>query len=399
VLNVLRIVGRAARRLGRRVASLVFNVRVLRVGGQVAAVGVLAVIALYLRDNYLANLRDRNVSLTWDFLDRPTQFGIPHSDFRPGQPVRDALWIGIKNTALAAVVGVVATTIIGVLVGVLRLSSSWLARKVATLYVEVLRNIPVLLIILFTVAWLQTLPRNTDALQLDGILVVSNRWINVMSPVAGDHLGTYVVALAVSVAAAAAVWRWRTALADRTGQPHHRVLWAGGLVLGVAVVGYVALGRPLTFSHPEVVDGSVRNGISMNIPYVALTGAIALYHGSHIAEIVRGSIQAVPYGQTEAATALGLSSFARMRYVILPQAFRVAVPPTINQHLSLAKNTSLGIAVAYSDAFALTFQLVGGSRAPALQAFVILMAIYLTFSLTISLLMNVVNRRLQLVER
>lgn len=380
-------------------AALLFNVRVLRVLGQLAAIAVLLLLAAYLNDNYQANIQGRTARSGWSFLDEPTGFNIAYADFRAAQPVRDALWVGVRNTAISAVVGIVLATVLGILVGVLRLSQSWVARKAATLYVEVVRNVPVLLIILFTGAWLATLPRVTDARSFGGLAVVSNRQISLLSPVSGDHLGIYVAMLAGAVVAGAVLWRWRTRVSDATGEPHHRVLWAGGLVGAVAVVGYVALGSPLTLSRPEIDGSSVTGGISLNIPYVALTAALAIYHGSHIAEIVRGSIQAVPYGQTEAATAIGLSSFARLRYVILPQAFRIAVPPTINQYLSLTKNTSLGIAVAYSDVASLSFRLVGSSRAPALQAIVLLMAIYLIFSLAISLLLNLFNRRLQLVER
>jgi general L-amino acid transport system permease protein len=132
---------------------------------------------------------------------------------------------------------------------------------------------------------------------------------------------------------------------------------------------------------------------------VAIVFALAVYHGSHIAEIVRGSVQAVPHGQTEAATAIGLTEVQRLRFVVLPQAFRIAVPPTINQFLSLIKNTSLGIAVAYSDVASLGFRLVGSSRAPAVQMVVVLMGIYLTFSLLTSFFLNILNRRLQVVER
>lgn len=386
---------------GRRrgVAALVFDLRALRFAGQVVAITLLLAIAVYLRDNYQANVEDRNVRSGWDFLDEPTGFGIPNSDFRPGQPVRDALWLGVRNTATSAVAGIALATVLGVLIGVLRLSASWVARKAATLYVEVLRNVPVLLIILFTSAWLATLPRITDARTLGSLAVISNREVAFPSPVAGDSLPAYAVALAVALVAAGAVWVWRTRVSDATGQPHHRVLWAGGLVAAVAVVAYLVLDGPVTLSRPEVAGSSVAGGISLNIPFLALTLALAMYHASHIAEIVRGSIQAVPYGQTEAATAIGLSSFARLRYVVLPQAFRIAVPPTINQYLSLTKNTSLGIAVAYSDVSALSFQLIGGSRAPALGLILVLMAIYLAFSLTTSLAMNIVNRRLQLVER
>jgi general L-amino acid transport system permease protein len=309
----------AGERTRGSLAAVFFDVRVLRVLGQVIAIVALVAFALYLQDNYQANTRNRSGQSGWGFLDEPTGFNIAYADFRSTQPVRDAIWVGVRNTAASAVVGIALATVIGVTVGVLRLSRSWVARKAATLYVEVLRNIPVLLIILFTGAWLQTLPRSTDAFELGGVVEISNREL-------------------------------------------------------------------------------VLFGASLNIPYVALTAALALYHGSHIAEIVRGSIQAVPVGQTEAATALGLSDLQRLRFVTLPQAFRIALPPTINQFLSLTKNTSLGIAVAYSDVSSLGFRLIG-ARSPALQTIIVLMIVYLVFSLTISLVFNLLNRRLQLVER
>jgi general L-amino acid transport system permease protein len=378
----------------------VFNVRVLRIVGQVAAIVVLLALAAYLADNYQANIADRHARSGWGFLDEPTGFNIAYEpDFRPGQPVRDALWVGVVNTAAAALIGIVIATIIGVLVGVLRLSHSWVARKASTLYVEVIRNVPVLLVILFLYAGLLTLPRIEEARQLDGVAVISNRAISVMSPVAGDNLGLYLGVLVLGALGALAVSAWRTRLSNATGVPDRRVLWGGGLFLAVAVGGYYALGAPITWSHPEVVGRNVVGGILLNIPYVAIVFALAVYHGSHIAEIVRGSVQAVPHGQAEAATAIGLTEVQRLRFVVLPQAFRIAVPPTINQYLSLIKNTSLGIAVAYSDVASLGFRLVGSSRAPALQLVLVLMAIYLTFSLLTSFFLNILNRRLQLVER
>jgi general L-amino acid transport system permease protein len=309
----------AGERTGGSLAGILFNIRVLRVLGQVLAILILLGIALYLQDNYQANTRNRSNQSGWGFLDEPTGFGIANTDFRPGQPVRDALWVGVRNTLASAAVGIILATVLGITVGVLRLSRSWVARKAATLYVEVLRNVPVLLIILFTSAWLRTLPQGDAAWALGDLVEISNR----------------------------------------------------AFVLG-----------PWT----------------LNIPYVTLTAALAVYHGSHIAEIVRGSIQAVPHGQTEAATAIGLSDLQRLRYVVLPQAVRIGLPPTISQYLSLTKNTSLGIAVAYSDVASLGFRLIG-ARSPALQTIVVLMVVYLVFSLSTSLVFNVVNRHFQLVER
>lgn len=383
---------------GRRgLAAIVFDVRVLRVLGQVAALALLIAFALYLNDNYQARVRDQGIRTGFGFLDEPTGFNIAHSDFRSGQPVSDALWVGVRNTTASALVGVILATVLGLVVGILRLSRSWVARQAATFYVEVLRNVPVLLIILFSGAALQTLPRIGDAYSFAGLAAVSNRGVAVVSPVTGDGFPSYAALLALALAAALGVAAWRTRFSEATGAPNDRVLWGGGLLLAAAVAGYAAL-DPLSWSQPEVGARSIAGGASLDIPYVALTGALALYHGSHIAEVVRGSIQAVPHGQAEAADALGLTEFQRLRFVVLPQAFRIAVPPTINQYLSLTKNTSLGIAVAYSDVMSLGFRLIG-ARAPAMQTVVILMAIYLMFSLSTSLVLNVFNRRFQLVER
>ena len=386
--------------LARGPLRILFDERVRRVGLQVAFLVVVVGIVLYLRDNYLNNIEDRRISTSWDYLDQPTEFNIAFSDFRATQPVKDAILVGVKNTFLAAIVGIVLATVLGIVIGVLRLSSNWLVRKAATFYVETLRNIPVLLIILFTNAVVATLPRIQDAFDLGGILMVSNRSSAVASPVIEDNFGVYVALLAVAVLVAAAVAVWRTRVANATGAPHHRMLWAGGIVVVVAVAGYAALGGPITLSRPELAESGRRivGGAGMGSPYFALVVALGAYTASHIAEIVRGSILSVPKGQTEASTALGLGDLHRLRYVVLPQALRVAIPPTINQHLSLTKNTSLGLAIAYAEITLITQQLIA-SRSPALQSVVLLMGVYLVFSLSTSVLLNVVNRRFQLVER
>jgi general L-amino acid transport system permease protein len=394
---VLRPLWRVAAPVLRPVGRILRNVRVLRVVLQLLAVAVLVGFVAYLVDNYQANLREQGFRSGWGFLDEPTGFDV--GDVTRGDPVSDAVWHGVRNTLGAALVGMVLATVLGLVIGVVRLSRSWPARKAATLYVEVLRNVPVLLIILFVSAGLATLPQIDDARSWGSLAVWSNREVAVLSTVAGDSFWPYVGLLGLAAAAGLSVAAWRTRVFNATGAPHHRVLWGGGLLVAVAVIGYLALGDPITLSRPSVEGRSVVGGAALEVAYVALTGALALYHGSHIAEIVRGSIQAVPYGQTEAASAVGLSDFQRMRYVILPQALRIAVPPTINQHLSLTKNTSLGIAVAYSDVASLGQRLIGSSRAPAVQMIAVLMGIYLVISLTTSLVLNVFNRRVQLVER
>ncbi len=214
---------------------------------------------------------------------------------------------------------------------------------------------------------------------------------------AQDTSGTYSIVLGVGILASIVVWVWRTRVFDTTGHPHHRFLWGTGTFLLFAIVGFVALGTPLTLSRPEVVNNRfIEGGYQTVAPYVAVLVALVIYTASHVAEIVRGSIQAVPKGQTEAANALALSNFQRLRFVVLPQAFRIAIPPLINQFLNFTKNTSLSLAVAYSEITLVVFQAIGNAN-PAPQLIVILMGAYLLFSLSISLLINILNRRLQLV--
>jgi general L-amino acid transport system permease protein len=381
---------------GWRAARWLFNVRVLRVAAQAVFLGFVLLLLLYFYDNYQANTRGESGG--WGWLREPAGFGITDTDFRGGNSNWQAIVIGIRNTLLSASVGIVVATFVGLVVGIMRLSRNWLVQKAATFYVETLRNIPVLLIILFTAAVFRPLPPISEAATPLGWFVISNQWIAIPSLIANDTSRIYLLVLAASVVAAVIVAQWRTRVSDRTGAPHHRVLYGGAVVLGAAIVGWLVL-QPYEISVPTlegtVIVGGFRIGV---VDYLPLTVALALYTASHIAEIVRGSILAVPKGQTEASTALGLSDLQRLRFVVLPQALRVAVPPTLNQYLSLTKNTSLGIAVAYSDLFNIINRIVN-TGSPALEAFALAMAIYLSISLLTSLLVNVVNRRFQLVER
>ena len=204
--------------------------------------------------------------------------------------------------------------------------------------------------------------------------------------------------VAACLVAAALLWGWRTRVNEATGAPHHRCgSPACALAVGV-VAGYLLLDGPITLSYPTRSGRGITGGVAMSIGFGAVLTGLVLYTSSHVAEIVRGSIQAVDRGQTEAAEALGLSSGQRLRHVVLPQAFRIAVPPLINQFLNLTKNSSLAIAVGYAELSALTLVLISQAN-PAPQMVLILMAIYLVIAIVISIVANVVNRRLQLVER
>ena len=386
------------------------DVRVIRVVGQVLAVLIVIGILFWLASNLITNMNRLGISTSFDFLFGPTNTAIPYHDtFDPRSPVWQMMLIGVKNTFLAAFFGIILATVAGLVVGVSRLSDNWLVARLATVYVEFFRNIPPLVIIIFfgaavftngpfpifSESWEFKFPGSTD-----NMLIVNNDKWGIPGFTQVDGLWLFYAIIAVGAIAAIWVWQRRTKNFEQTGQPHHRVLWSLGVLLVALVVAYFVSGQPFEMSWPVISENRRRidGGFIANWGWISVTVALGLYTASHIGEIIRGSILAVPHGQSEAANAVALSSFQRYRFVVLPQAMRIALPPTINQYLNLVKNTSLGTAVGYAEITALTKTSVGNGR-PAFQSFIIVMGVYLVFSLTISLILNVVNRRLQLVAR
>jgi general L-amino acid transport system permease protein len=375
------------------------NVRVLRFAFQAVFLFLVALMLLYLWETATDNLRRLGIRTDFRYLRQPAGFAIPDSDFRSSQSLFDAVLVGVQNTAEVALLGIVLASILGVVVGVARLSSNWLVRRAAAAYVEAFRNVPVLIIIIFF--WLGIflrLPPIRDAVEFLDLVVVSNRGMVVPW---FDRVGAaapFGLAALAGFLLAAVVWLWRTRRFDRTGEPHRRVLWAGGLLLAVLAVGFFATGRPWVLETPERGELSTAGGFRLSPEYAALLLGLTMYTASHIAEIVRGSILAVPRGQSEAANAVGLSGFQRLRHVVLPQAFRISIPPIANQYLNLVKNSSLGVAVSYYEVTKIT-QVSISQAAPAVQAILVLMAVYLFFSLSIALVTNVINRRLTLKGR
>jgi general L-amino acid transport system permease protein len=372
---------------------------VLRVVAQLVAVGAVALILYVLWFNLTNNLRAQGIRTDFGFLGQPVGVNIADSSITPGSIVRRALQVGIKNTLALAIVGIPLLTVIGVLVGIGRLSTNWLVSKASTLYVEVFRNLPPLLIIVFAfrAVVLRLPPAREPATPFD-LFVISNLRITVPGFEAGAGAGTFWLVVLAGLALALGVATWRTRRSDVTGQPHHRVAWAGGALAAVAITAFVLLDRPIGLTIPTLDGRVVEGGFSGLGAFFAVMGALVVYTASHVAEIVRGSIQAVPKGQTEAANALALSGFQRLRFVVLPQAFRIAIPPVINQYLNYVKNTSLAIAIGYAEVTAIAIQAIGNGQ-PAPQLILLVMAGYLLFSLSISLVVNMLNRRLQFVTR
>ena len=376
------------------------DVRVLRWAGQIAVLILVAALLYWLYRNLVGNLARIRLPSGFGFLDQPYGSDIRGSDFRPGQPIRDAFVLGYFNTIRVIAVGIPAATIIGVLIGIARLSENALVRAFGTLYVETFRNIPPLIWIYFAffVVLGGNLPRIEEAFEPFGLAIFSNRGVFLPWYRTGPNLMPFLLIAGLGLGIAVVIGAWRTRVHERTGAPHHRVLWGGVILVAVLVIGQLVLNSPLSVSVPARDGRIVDGGIVADIAYMSLTVALFLYTASHIAEIVRGAILAVPRGQAEAANSLALTPFQRYRYVVLPQAFRIMIPPLASQYLNITKNSSLAVAVGYYEITRI-YTTVTNNAAPPPQAIVVLMTLYLTFSLGISLIANLINRRLQLDTR
>jgi general L-amino acid transport system permease protein len=411
VLVIVYVVGRLAydtvqlfrMRASRDDSAVLWrDVGAIGIAAQVAVLIVITAVLSYLWSNFRARTDLIGLELNFDFLKQPGNISIADNPLTPGDSVGAAITEGFLNTIRIILIGIPLAMILGTLIGVARFSSNWLLRKLATGYVEFFRNIPPLVVIVFLwgAVFLQ-FPRSQEAWKwLGGWIIISNNRFAFPSLMGLDNFEIFRWILLIGLIAAIGVAVWRTSVFNNTGAPHRRVLWGFGTFVAVAAVAYFALGGPITTSKPELDDrGRVfSNGIRMQMPYAALTFALVIYTATHIAEIVRGSIMAVHKGQEEAANALALSTFQRYRFVILPQAMRVAFPPLISQFLNFTKNSSLALAIGFTESSSVIFNLMGQSQ-PAPQLILVLALLYLTFSLVLSALGNLVNRRLQIVGR
>jgi general L-amino acid transport system permease protein len=368
---------------------------------QVLVVGILAAIVAYLVHNTNKNLAARHIATGFAFLARTA--GIPigeHAiEYDPATSTYgDALIIGIINTLKVAIVGVVLTTIWGTLLGIARLSKNWLLSRAAYLYVEILRDIPLLLQLLFWYGLVQTLPSVRDAFAVLPGVFFSNRGIKVplfdWEPAHSWALAAFLVGLIGVIA-------WSSVASKRQAETGVRPkTWpvALGLLVAFPLFVWAVLGAPFQLDMPIKGGFNFRGGGTISPEYCALTLGLVVYTAAYIAEIVRSGIQAVPQGQWEAAGALGLRPGAVLRQIVLPQALRVVIPPMTSQFLNLTKNSSLAVAIGYQDVVSID-QTTLNQTGQAIEGIALLMAVFLVISLSISLFMNWYNARIALVER
>lgn len=369
---------------------------------QIVVVGLVGLLAWYLVSNTMENLQRQKIASGFDYLGREAGFEIGDTmiEYSPASTYARAIWVGILNTLRVAILGILLSTILGTLIGVGRLSPNWLLSRICEWYVEAFRNVPLLLwLFLFYKLISEAFPGPRQAIgALWNTVFLSNRGLYFPVPIADPIHKWMGVGLLVGVAAAVVLHRWAKRRQEATGQPFPSILAGIGVTLGMPFVVWLVGGAPHDMSWPELKGFNFVGGTVIQPEFTALLVGLVLYTSAFVAEIVRSGILALHKGQSEAAAALGLSRGQSMRLVLLPQALRVIVPPMTSQYLNITKNSSLAIAIGYPDLVA-SINVTINQTGQAIENILIIMAAYLSVSLSISAFMNWYNKRIALRER
>ena len=367
---------------------------------QVIAIAAIAGVVWFLAHNTLANMRVRGIQSGFDFLTQAAGFDIGESlyPFDSAQPYWQAFLVGVTNTLRVAVLGIILATLLGTLLGVGRFSRNALVRGVCLAYVEFFRNIPVLLqLLMWYVMLTEVLPAASDA-WIVGPFFLSKGGLNFPIPVWGTGQLWAAYGLLPGLLLGWAYRRWSVSQFEATGQPRSMVVLPAMIVLLASVAGWALGGAPTDFNRPVKGDFAIENGGALTPEFLAVLMGLTLYTAAFIAEVVRGGIASVARGQSEAASALGLSRHHEMRLVMLPQALRVIIPPLTNQYLNLTKNSSLAVAIGYPDVVSIANTALN-QTGRAVECISLVMLVYLSTSLGTSLLMNWYNSRAAIKER
>ena len=392
-----------------RLSMLLNDTRYRSYTFQFIALMLLIALMAFLGINLVRNLAEAGLNISYSFLYVPAGYDINQTliDYNSQSTNLRAAVVGILNTLLVAFLACVTATILGVIAGVARLSNNWLVSKMMSVYVEIFRNIPVLIWILMIYTLMTAvLPApnafrgdNATSSMLFDAFAFTNRGIYVPAPVWGPGSMIVVATFVLSIVAAVAYRKYAVSLLFRTG----KLLPTGWPTLAILLVPtllvFFVMGSPIGLDYPALKGFNFRGGLQIGAPLIALWLALSVYTGAFIAENVRAGIQAVSKGQTEAAASLGLRPKRIMNLVVLPQALRVIIPPLISQYLNITKNSSLAIAVGYADITATLGGITLTQTGRAIECVLLLMLFYLTISLSISAIMNVYNNAVSLKER
>ncbi|MEZ5811064.1 MAG: amino acid ABC transporter permease [Rhizobiaceae bacterium] len=377
-----------------KVRGLIFQVVLLGIVIWLAWVGI---------QNMFANLKAANIASGFGFLSRNAGFQISQSliDYDQASSTYGRVYlVGLLNTLLVAVLGIILATTIGFIAGIARLSNNWIISRIAAVYIEILRNIPLLLqIFVWYFAVLRLLPSRRDSLDMGFLGQLNIAGWYAPKPIFHDNASWIFWAFVIGVAGSIGVARWAHKRQEATGQPFP-VFWSSvGLVLGLPFLAYLAGGLPITFEYPVAGNFGPKGGARVYPELIGLLMALSTYTATFIAEIVRAGILAVNKGQTEASYALGLRPGPALRLVIIPQAMRIIIPPLTSQYLNLTKNSSLAVAIAYPDLVSVFAGTALNQTGQAVEILMMTMLTYLALSLLTSAFMNWYNQKMALVER
>ena len=371
---------------------------------QFVLLACVVLLGYYIFNNVATNLQRQNIASGFGFLETTAGFGIIMHlvEYTEESSYGRAFLVGLLNTIIMSVIGIALATVLGVIIGVARLSTNWLIAKLAMVYIEIVRNIPLLLQIFFWYfAVLRTVGSPRDLYERGESVAfgVNNRGLYLPAPEFEPAFRWVWIVLVIAIVALIIIRIWAKRRQAQTGQQFPLFWTALGLLLGLPFLVFLITGLPVNFSYAVMGGFKLSGGLVIIPEFVALLLALAIYTAAFIAEIVRAGIQAVNYGQTEAARSLGLKGGPTLRLVILPQALRVIIPPLTSQYLNLTKNSSLAVAIAYPDLVSVFAGTVLNQTGQAVEILLLTMAVYLTLSLLISLFMNWYNKKMALVER
>ncbi|WP_325893068.1 amino acid ABC transporter permease [Grimontia sp. NTOU-MAR1] len=382
--------------------SIIYNPTFRSVIFQSVAIIALVFFVYTIVNNALTNLESRGIATGFGFLTQEAGFGIGLTliEYNETYSYGRTFFVGLLNTALVSVLGIVLATIIGFLMGIARLSNNWLLSRFAAVYIEIFRNIPLLLQIFFWYfAVLQALPSPRESLSIGESFFLNVRGMYFTRPVFEEGSTIIFIALAVALVFSYVFAKWAKRKQETTGQQTPVFSISLAAIIGLPLIAFFVAGMPVSLEYPELKGFNFRGGISIIPELAALTLALSIYTASFIAEIVRSGINAVSHGQTEAAMALGLPRGKTLRLVIIPQAMRIIIPPLTSQYLNLTKNSSLAMAIGYPDLVSVFAGTTLNQTGQAIEIIAMTMGVYLTLSLLTSLLMNIYNAKMALVER
>jgi len=390
----------AAEKSGRSSLANDPNARALLYQGLLAA-ALVALLWMGWR-NAVVNMQARGIPMGFGFWDETAGFDINQSliGYSALSTYGRAFWVGLINTGLVGAIGVALATPLGFAVGVVRLSPNWILSKVALVYVELMRNTPLLLQLAFWYnAVLKTLPGPRQSLDLGGFVLLNNRGLYLPRPQFGAGAFLVAAALALALLSALAFAAWARRRQASSGERAPVALVALLLVAGLPTLAYFAAGEPIGLSFARLSGFNLSGGLQLSPEFAALTFGLVTYTAGFIAEIVRAGVLAVPHGQSEAARALGLHRSLTMKLVVVPQAMRLIIPPLTSQYLNIIKNSSLAVFVGYPDLVLIFAGTVLNQTHAAVQVMAITMAVYLAISLSVAFALNLFNARNALKER